>query len=815
MEILSLYLSTGLLILLLWGFSRLMRRIDRINENLEELRREIARNVNDRPTKKVDPIRPVPKMDSDFSTSPVWGSVSPSPPPAPRPVEVPAFPERSQEAFATESKYAIIPSFPEPAAPERKSFLEQYPDLEKFIGENLINKVGIGVLVLGIGFFVKYAIDQEWISEVGRVLVGIVCGGALIGLAHRLRRNYPAFGSVLVGGGISVLYFTVAIAFHLYHLMPQISAFLAMVAITGLAIFLSILYDRRELAVVAALGGFASPLMVSTGGGNYLALFTYLLILNSGMLVLAYLKRWSILHYLCFGFTVVLFGGWVGRTAMAAAAFPYGGALVFASLFYQLFFLMSLAAYRQAPSKQGAAGAYLLLSNNALYYAAGMFFLSHLAGGDYRGIFTLLLSLLTGGFAFRLYRSVGTDRHLLLLLTGLAITFLSLAGPVQLDGNHVTLFWALEAVLLVWFSQQSGIGLFRTGSALVTGCLLLSLIRDWGQSYLHSATLTEHLPVLLNRAFITGLFAVGSLAGSRWLLRREDPDAPIFAWMRIRPYRLGLGFLLAVFLYLVLLLELRYQLYRFVSFESTRLLFVATYTYLYVLGLLLCARLRPQNYLPEIAAGLGLLVIAAHLLYYNQLVIAVRDTHLLAGGAGKAGFVLHYLGLGLLAAVAWLSLKTVAFRIGFSSAAGKALLWFACFAAVFVASAELDHLSVWLGYGASNTPESITRQIHQIGYPILWGLCSLALMLLGMKWKQKDLRMISLTLFTITLIKLFLFDIRGIAEGGKIAAFISLGILLLIVSFMYQKLKNLLLADESRTAGSTKNKTPPAEPDQA
>jgi uncharacterized membrane protein len=112
-----------------------------------------------------------------------------------------------------------------------------------------------------------------------------------------------------------------------------------------------------------------------------------------------------------------------------------------------------------------------------------------------------------------------------------------------------------------------------------------------------------------------------------------------------------------------------------------------------------------------------------------------------------------------------------------------------------MACAELDHLVVLTAYSPDNSMEYILNQNQKIGYPILWGITSFALIALGLKKKIKHLRIISLSLFLVTLVKLFLVDIKGISEGGKIAAFISLGVLLLVVSFMYQRLKRLLLAD--------------------
>ncbi|MEP6846626.1 MAG: DUF2339 domain-containing protein, partial [Panacibacter sp.] len=188
-------------------------------------------------------------------------------------------------------------------------WLRNNPDIEKFIGENLINKIGIGILVLGIAFFVKYAIDQNWINEAGRAGIGLLCGIILIGVAHRLRKNYRSFSSVLAGGGLTVFYFTIGFAFHQYQLISQTAAFVIMVIITAFAVILSILYDRIELAILATIGGFITPFLVSTGSGNYIVLFTYLCILNTGLIVLAFYKRWHILNFIAFIFTVLIYGG--------------------------------------------------------------------------------------------------------------------------------------------------------------------------------------------------------------------------------------------------------------------------------------------------------------------------------------------------------------------------------------------------------------------------------------------------------------------------------------------------------------------------
>jgi uncharacterized membrane protein len=107
-----------------------------------------------------------------------------------------------------------------------------------------MSKIGIAILVLAIGFFVKYAIDNDWIGPAGRVAVGVVCGGILIAIAQWLRSQYKAFSSVLVGGGLAVLYCTIALAYHQYQLFGQDTAFIIMLVITAFSVILSLLVDK-------------------------------------------------------------------------------------------------------------------------------------------------------------------------------------------------------------------------------------------------------------------------------------------------------------------------------------------------------------------------------------------------------------------------------------------------------------------------------------------------------------------------------------------------------------------------------------------
>src|SRR6185312_868972 len=207
--------------------SRSERKINELGNRLRDIYlNQLNQTIDKKPAQPAEKPAPVVPQAPPRPMSEVKPPVTPVTPVVPviqpKPVEQPKIAEEKKEQIPSDipaqfyqpasQVKPVTP--PKPPKPPKPTFWERNPDLEKFIGENLINKIGIAVLVLGIGFFVKYAIDQDWINQIGRVAIGIFCGGILLGVAHYLRKRFKAFSSVLVGGGIAVLYFTIAIAFH-------------------------------------------------------------------------------------------------------------------------------------------------------------------------------------------------------------------------------------------------------------------------------------------------------------------------------------------------------------------------------------------------------------------------------------------------------------------------------------------------------------------------------------------------------------------------------------------------------------------------
>jgi hypothetical protein len=204
--------------------------------------------------------------------------------------------------------------------------------------------------------------------------------------------------------------------------------------------------------------------------------------------------------------------------------------------------------------------------------------------GSWQGPFTLALAVVNFGYAAILRRrnpantTPGVDT-LFYLLIGLVITFASLTIPVQLDGNFITMFWALEAVLLLWLSQRSGLRLVATASVVVLVLMTISLLMDWASLY--DPTLKPTLAVIGNEAFITSIVAlIGLGAYYRLLGQQQEPITLYIGEIPMLPYRRFIGYAVIILGYLAGLLELNYQLVTAYGLDANRDILLGTYNLL-------------------------------------------------------------------------------------------------------------------------------------------------------------------------------------------------------------------------------------------
>ena len=189
------------------------------------------------------------------------------------------------------------------------------PDsLESFesrLGSQIFNRIAIVLLLIGTAYGLKLAVDRGLIGPTGRVILGLLAGAGLVLWSERFRRNgFAAFSYSLKAVGSGVLYLSLWAAFQLFHLLPAGAALTLMILVTAWNAYMAWVQDSELLAAYALAGGFATPMLVSTGGNHEIFLFTYLLAIDVATVALVRLKTWPRLLLGAFPITAVFFIGW-------------------------------------------------------------------------------------------------------------------------------------------------------------------------------------------------------------------------------------------------------------------------------------------------------------------------------------------------------------------------------------------------------------------------------------------------------------------------------------------------------------------------
>lgn len=810
-------LSIIIIVLLIIQNSKYNKDSDRLKNEINTLNRkinslyELIKKSNQLPRAAIkEPIKdiakevvpPLPKEVIKEQSIPVK-ETTPLAPKVDKPLETASKATVSAKTLITAAAKKKTVHVPKPSLWAR--FKQKNPDLEKFIGENLINKIGILILVLGISYFVKFAIDKNWINEPARVGIGILAGSLVLFIAHKLREKYAPFSSVLVAGAIAIFYFTIAIAFHEYQLFGQEVAFVIMVVITAFSCLISLSYNRMELAILSLIGGFLVPFMISTGSGNYVVLFTYIAILDIGILTLAYFKKWQLLHILAFIFTMLLFGGWVVNDVNTSTP-NYSGALLFGFVFYLIFIVTNIINNLRSKGSFSKIQLGMLATNNFVFYGIGMLVLSNYKP-ELTGLFTTFLAILNMGYSLLLYKKFGLDKRGIYLLIGLSLTFITLAIPVQFSGNSITIFWAIEAVLLVWLSQKSQIKSYRFAAILVQVLMLGSLLLDWFVYFMNS-----DLSIVVNSIFIAGAIVVASLVSVLYLIRNETEKLIAFGiTLNPKAYKNVLRTLAIITGYCVGLLEVLYQSEQYFEFNGFLAISVLYHLIFTAIFSFVLFRKRTTfndkiiNVLAVVNIVLFAFVFARIPLWEYQDNITYAANHTIA-------YYLHMLSFLFVVYFWYLVYNTNKKQKVFSVFNHKLALWTAVFVLVVATSTEvvlqglymmnlsLDQLPSDADYWSiSEMITSAKYKIVKTGLPVLWGVLAFALLLWGIKKQVKRLRIIALSLLGLTIIKLFAYDISNVSETGKIIAFILLGVLILTISFVYQKIKVLVIEEDKTT----------------
>ena len=407
-----------------------------------------------------------------------------------------------------------------------------------FTGGNLVLKIGVIILFFGVAFLLKYAAQRNLVPLEFR-LIGVALGGlVLLSLGWGLRRRILGYGLILQGGGIGILYLVVYAAAKLYHFLPLPLCLAVMIALVVLSSFLAVLQDAKSLAVAGIIGGFLAPVLMSTGGGSHVLLFSYYGLLNMGILGIAWFKSWRELNLLGFFFTFAIATFW-GYSAYQPENFSTTEpCLIFFFLLYAA--VSVLFAHRQPINLKGFIDGPLVfglpLVVSGLQYCLVRDFEYGMA------LSALALGLFYALLAIVLWRRLAEGMRMLPeAFLALGVVFGSLAIPLALDGQWTSAIWALEGAAMIWVGVRQGRLLAR----------LFALLLQIGAAvtFLDAAWYPFGALAFFNRFFLGGLLiSFAALFSSYYLerfragLRKWEQyfPVPLLIWGLIWWYGAGL-----------------------------------------------------------------------------------------------------------------------------------------------------------------------------------------------------------------------------------------------------------------------------------
>jgi uncharacterized membrane protein len=686
-------------------------RIGRLEQELAALRQQVAGT---------------PEQAAAQSRAGTEATAAAVPAPAPPPIPVPEVPA----AHASRLDVALL-RWKEAGA---GASAEQGPErpresLESRLGSQYFNRIAIVLLLIGTAYGMKLAVDRGLIGPMPRVILGLLAGAGLVAWSEQFRKkSFAAFSYSLKALGSGVLYLSLWAAFRLYGLIPAPVALLLMILVTAWNAYMAWAQNSELLAGYALAGGFATPILLSTGGDHEIFLFTYLLAIDVATTVLVRLRRWPRLLLAAIPLTEGYFIGWYAE--YYASADEFGVTCFFIALFAAVFATVPLWP-AAAPSEEIATAAnpvrarrmgvleqiLLPLANSAFAALAYYSVLQDSARHSWLPWMMLVLAAVYLVIMRLPQSAVASAIHL-----SIAVVLLTIAIPLKASGHWITVSWLIEGLSLTWVATRLTPEDDATAYAdnTLRWLAIASLLLGFGGVFVHVAdtVVAQNVP-FFNKGTGTALTAIAAFAAVAWLAlrvrsEREDRDGETWSG----PARIAV-MLVPITAALLTLRELGSWLHSsHAPFQTSEFLTALLALAVFAGVIATCARQIPAY---------------PHDLFWRNCAVLV----------------------------------TIAFNL----------------IAVLTGVREVDALFA-PAPNAWTADAALQQSLAISGFLMLYGAVLLAI---GFWRRSGFLRWQALALLVFTIVKAFVYDMRNLSQGYRVVSLMALGALLLAVSFAYQK----------------------------
>ena len=655
-------------------------------------------------------------------------------------------------------------------------------DWEQVLGRNWIAIIGAVALVLGIGFFLKLAFDNNWIGDTGRVLLGVGVGVALMGTGEYTSRRVPRWSQPVTAGGAAILYLALYASYGLYELIRPDLAFLFLALVVAVAGVLALRYESMVIAVLGIIGAFLAPLLLGPDLPEIRLVLVYVLVVDIGILGVSTFRNWR-------WFTLL---GWIGSYGLFAYwlnEFPDYGPVLAQGALTGVFLIFAGATtlfhliWKRVPHGLDFA---LVAAN-----AGGFFGLTFaILWDDYEAWFGLIglgLALFHALLAYvAIKRSAGASDIALMALP-VAIVFLTVAAPLQFSGYWVTVAWAGEGAALVgagfllgrWHVRTLGLAVL----ALAVGNLLI--FDAWLHLEGFRLVLNERVPVFV--AVIAAVYAAGAI---HWWARGHWGTGGIQteAWEQYAvPSLLVVASVLTLTVFSMEIID--YFDYRvgwarefLDSQTATNGKYLALTITFAVYAFIVTAVGLWRGVQFARWAGLALMAVAVGKLLLVDTFVVKLDPWDFAVFLNYH-FLAVVVAMGALAVLAYWFRRKRAHLHEWESYALPGLVVALNVVGVWALSQEIVHYfdsrEVVQGQGYNSA-------MH-LSLTVLWAVYAIGVIAAGISLRSSNIRLAGIVLLGIPVVKLFAFDVFLLERGYRVAAFVTLGVLLLGTGLVYQR----------------------------
>ena len=652
--------------------------------------------------------------------------------------------------------------------------------LEQRIGTKWVLIAGIVTVIVGTIFFLKYAYDNNLIGPLGRVAIVTFWGlVALYAGEITRKRGYGIVAKAVTSLGFAMLYAAVFSAYRFYKLIDSPPAFVLAILVTLAAMLYAVSLDEILIAILSLIGGFLTPVLVSTGENLPMPLFSYVLVLGTGAMLCAYYRKWRAVNLLAFAGTFVLYTGWFEKFFRPQLAITDKApeqmaiALGWLAVFFIIYMVLPLFndLVKKMKAQREDVSLVLLNAVTTFYYLWTILFTRYRTELAFCSISLCVAHLVMTSVVARRSRE---DTNLRLILLAIGLFFLTIAIPLYLKMYAIAMAWAAEAAILtiIGLRYRSILTLISAGIAFI-----LSMGQLIDKLPMHHAAFV----LVWNPAFGTWLFVVAAAFVCHIFYRKNK-------WMD-EYYRSIISQVVYSVASLLLMLTLSAEWFWHCKYNISNNNVGQTF---FVNGLISLFTLFVLSLVtrPICPAGLLCKTYAVAAGIAGSIFIIFSFTSVYYGGFtifANVNFAFAVLFTAGLFASALLLKRTVGqdendfvFPYIFSITAVIVL---------FILLSEEIYLYWYCKSRYSEEPVANWNFLANMYMSIAWAIYAAVLMVAGFWRKKAFLRYISLGIFGILLVKVFILDMSTVKSVYRIAAFLATGVTLVGVSYLYQYLK--------------------------